>query len=105
MNAPTTGLWILVPDAGSRKREYEAQEQGFGTGKATEVTRELLGNAEETWRELTQQLGAMLTATSDAIGNYQLESVTVKLGMDGKGSLGVVTAGVSASFEIKFERK
>lgn len=102
----SNGLWVLVPERKTETHRDEIREHGLVTAlpeKARAVTRELVGDVQESWAEVTRQIGSMLQATAPVEG-YELTSVTVKLGMDGKGSIGVVSAGVSAGFEITFQR-
>jgi len=69
------------------------------------VVRTKLRNAADGWTEVLREIGTMLEASGTAIKNYEIDSVTVKIGFDAKGSLGVVAVGGTASFEAKFTRR
>jgi len=97
---------VLVPDGKVEASSEDLREQGLMStipDQASAVTRELVEDVQESWAAVTRQIGDMLQATASPNG-YEVKTVTVKLGVDGKGSIGVITAGLTAGFEITFER-
>ena len=51
------------------------------------------------------QVSNMLATSDAAIKGYEVEAVTVKIGIDAEGSLGVITVGGNAGFEVTFKRR
>ncbi|MBV8369578.1 MAG: hypothetical protein JO036_11715 [Candidatus Eremiobacteraeota bacterium] len=104
-DAERSGLWVLVATDSPAGTEGRLEEQSLDVAaKARTVARELLPNIADTWASVTTQLGNMLSATRASVKGFDVDAVTVKLGIDGKGSIGVVSAGVSAAFEVTFTR-
>lgn len=72
---------------------------------AADVIRKSVAGTNETWKQLTAQISTLLANSSAAVAGYEIADVTVKIGFDAKGNLGVVAVGGNASFEVKFQRK
>jgi hypothetical protein len=99
------GLWVLVNvGAPAFTGRDEVLKEHSITDQASQIGRKLIEEAGDTWGAVTTQLSNMLLHTSSAINDYQIESITIQLGIDGHGNIGVVQAGLSASFEITFKK-
>lgn len=100
----STGLYVLVPTDSSLAEGEVRQHRGGIAERAGSISRELIEDIDIPWKTITSQIGNMLGSTAAAISGYEIDSVTVKLGIDAKGSIGVVSAGLTAAFEVKFAR-
>jgi hypothetical protein len=97
----STGLYILVPTDSSLANGKVRQHSGV-VERAGNISRELVEDFDIPRKTIISQLGNMLGGAASAISGYEIDSVTVNLGIDAKGSIGVLSAGLTAAFEVIF---
>jgi hypothetical protein len=93
-------LFVLLPREAPRELEVQSL-----LPSATDVIRKSVPGTGETWKELTAQISSLLANSSSVVAGYEITDVTVKIGFDAKGNLGVIAVGGNASFEVKFHKK
>src|ERR1700737_4412283 len=94
-------LAVLLP----RSAEPEVLEVQSLLPSATDVVRTKIKDAGKAWNDVIQEVSAVLATSKATISGYDVDSVTVKIGIDAKGNLGVIAVGGTASFEVKFQRR
>lgn len=93
-------LAVLLPRAESDVLEVQSL-----LPSTIDVVKTKLEGAGQAWSEIMAQVSNMLATSDAAIKGYEVEAVTVKIGIDAEGSLGVITVGGNAGFEVTFKRR
>jgi hypothetical protein len=94
-------LAVLLPRSG----EPGTLEVQSLIPNAMDVVRIKIQDVGKAWNEVMQEVSAVLATSENTLAGYDIDSITVKIGIDAKGNLGVIAVGGTASFEVKFQRR
>lgn len=96
---PTAAVAAPIEDRGG------GEQHGFISGAVASVTRSIPSEQFAAQMEaVIGQVHAIAERLKGAVGEYSAEEITIGLAVSAEGTIGVATAGMEASIEVKLTR-
>lgn len=93
--------FIIITSPAGAGGDASLATRSLGSAVAKAVNADI----EEQLRRLASNVGTVIAAVGEEISGYGLDTVEVAVAVDAKGTFGIASAGMNASFKLTFGRR